>query len=125
MQIDGDGVTNGEEVDPDGDGTPGPNGTNPNDPCSLNIADQDLSTVSQAWLDADCDGDGVTNGDEIDPDGDGTPGPNGTDPNDPCSLWLTDQTVTPSIAWFDLDCDGDGLTNGEFIVTGKRITMKE
>jgi gliding motility-associated-like protein len=115
---DGDGVTNGEEVDPDGDGTPGPNGTNPTDPCSFNFTDQDLATVSQAWLDADCDGDGVTNGDEIDPDGDGTLGPNGTDPNDPCSLWFADQTVTPSQAWFELDCDGDGITNGEEISGG-------
>jgi gliding motility-associated-like protein len=115
---DGDGVTNGEEIDPDGDGTPGPNGTDPNDPCSFNSADQDLATVSQAWLDADCDGDGVTNGDEIDPDGDGTPGPNGTDPNDPCSLNVADQSVAPSQAWLDADCDGDGVTNGEEIAGG-------
>jgi gliding motility-associated-like protein len=113
---DGDGVTNGEEIDPDGDGTPGPNGTDPSDPCSFNSADQDLATVSQAWLDADCDGDGVTNGEEIDPDGDGTPGPNGTDPSDPCSFNSTDQDLaTVSQAWLDADCDGDGATNGEEI----------
>jgi gliding motility-associated-like protein len=115
---DGDGVTNGDEIDPDGDGTPGPNGTNPSDPCSFNIDIQDLSTVGQVWLNADCDGDGVTNGDEIDPDGDGTPGPNGTDSNDPCSLNVADQTVSPSQAWLDADCDGDGLTNGEEIGGG-------
>jgi gliding motility-associated-like protein len=110
-------VTNGDEIDPDGDGTPGPNGTDPNDPCSLNIADQSVAP-SQAWLDADCDGDGVTNGDEIDPDGDGTPGPNGTDPNDPCSLNIADQSVAPSQAWLDADCDGDGVTNGDEIDGG-------
>ena len=109
---DGDGVINGEEVDPDGDGIAGPNGTNPSDPCSFDVANQDLTLVSQAWLNADCDGDGVTNGNEIDPDGDGIPGPNATDPNDPCSLNVEDQTVAPSQAWLDADCDGDGLTNG-------------
>jgi gliding motility-associated-like protein len=64
-------------------------------------------------LDADCDGDGVSNGDEIDPDGDGTPGPDGTDPSDPCSLNLADQTLAPSQEWLDADCDGDGVTNGD------------
>ena len=109
---DGDGVTNGQEVDPDGDGIAGPNGTNPSDPCSFDLANQDFSSASPEWLNADCDGDGVTNGNEIDPDGDGIPGPNATDPNDPCSLNVEDQTVAPSQAWLDADCDGDGLTNG-------------
>jgi gliding motility-associated-like protein len=115
---DGDGVSNGDEIDPDGDGTLGPNGTNPSDPCSFNVADQDLAIVGQAWLDVDCDGDGVTNGDEIDPNGDGTIGPNETDPNDPCSFWFADQTVAPSQSWLDADCDGDGLTNGEEVSGG-------
>ena len=100
---DGDGATNGEEVDPDGDGIAGPNGTNPSDPCSFDVANQDLGSVSQAWLDADCDGDGVTNGQEV---------IDGTDPNNPCSLVVASQTETPSQAWLDADCDGDGLTNG-------------
>jgi gliding motility-associated-like protein len=52
---------------------------------------------------ADCDGDGVTNGQEaID----------GTNPNDACSLNFRSQTVTPSSAWLAADCDGDGVTNG-------------
>ncbi|MFM7020300.1 MAG: Ig-like domain-containing protein [Aquirufa sp.] len=52
---------------------------------------------------ADCDGDGVTNGQEsID----------GTNPNDACSLKFRSQTVTPSAAWLAADCDGDGVTNG-------------
>jgi gliding motility-associated-like protein len=83
----------------------------------LNLADQSVAP-SQAWLDSDCDGDGVTNGDEIDPDGDGTAGPNGTNPSDPCSLNLADQSVAPSQAWLDADCDDDGLTNGEEITEG-------
>jgi gliding motility-associated-like protein len=52
---------------------------------------------------ADCDGDGVTNGQEaID----------GTNPNDACSLNFRSQTLTPSSAWLTADCDGDGVTNG-------------
>ena len=111
---DGDGVTNEEEVDPDGDGTPGPNGTNPSDPCDYDATNQNYATVDPAWLSADCDGDGVTNEDEVDPDGDGTPGPNGTDPSDPCDLNVADQNysaVDPS--WLTADCDGDGVTNEE------------
>ncbi len=110
---DGDGVTNGEEIDPDGDGIPGPNGTDPSNPCSFDLANQDLGSVSQAWLDADCDGDGVANGEEVDPDGDGIVGPNGTDPSDPCSYDVSNQDLgSVSQAWLDADCDEDGVTNG-------------
>ncbi len=121
---DGDGVTNGDEIDPDGDGTPGgtgPNGpaTNPVDPCDFNSGDETVA-VSGAYLAADCDGDGVTNGDEIDPDGDGTPGgtgPNGpaTNPVDPCDFNSGDETVAVSGAYLAADCDGDGVTNGDEI----------
>ena len=113
---DEDGVTNGDEIDPDGDGTPGPNGTDPFDPCSFNLTNQDLATVSSVWLAADCDGDGETNGEEVDPDGDGIAGPNGTNPNDPCSYDPTLQDLsTVSSTWLTTDCDGDGLTNEEEI----------
>ena len=57
----------------------------------------------------DCDGDGVTNGQEV---------LNGTNPSDPCSFDLASQTVTPTSAWNNLDCDNDGLTNGEEIAIG-------
>ena len=63
----------------------------------------DFVTASQtvapsvAWNAADCDGDGVTNGDEV---------ADGTDPNDPVILTAS-QIVTPSAAWETLDCDGD------------------
>jgi hypothetical protein len=62
-------VTNGDEIDPDGDGVAGPNGTDPNDPCSLTLSDVSIPATSQG----DCDGDGVSNADEINSDG----------PNDP------------------------------------------
>ena len=90
LDCDGDGVTNGEEIDPDGDGTPGgtgPNGelpTNPNDPCDFNTGDQTLA-VSGDYLTADCDGDGLTNAEEI---------ATGSDPN-------------------DTDTDGDGHSDDE------------
>ncbi len=116
---DGDGVTNGDEVDPDGDGTPGPNGTNPADSCDYNSIDQIFANVSAAWLAADCDGDGVDNGDEVDPDGDGSPGPNGTNPSDPCDLNIADQVfANASAAWLAADCDGDGIPNGEEVMNG-------
>jgi gliding motility-associated-like protein len=51
---------------------------------------------------SDCDGDGVSNGQEaID----------GTDPADACSLNSANQRLVPSAAWLANDCDGDGVTN--------------
>ncbi|UMB59997.1 Ig-like domain-containing protein [Lutibacter sp. A80] len=133
---DGDGVPNGEEVDPDGDGTPGPNGTDPNDPCEGgDVANVDLTDTTSAWYLADCDNDGLPNGEEVDPNGDGTSGPNGTDPNnpdtdgdgvldgteitegtdpnDPCDYITTSVTETQGGDWLTADCDGDGVPNGE------------
>ncbi|MGB5699273.1 gliding motility-associated C-terminal domain-containing protein, partial [Muriicola sp.] len=51
----------------------------------------------------DCDGDGVTNEDEV---------TDTTDPLDPCSLVLASQTLTPSADWDLQDCDNDGNPNG-------------
>ena len=78
---DGDGVTNGDELNPPG----GEPATDPNDSCSSNLSDITL-TQSGDYLLADCDGDGVTNGDELSPP-DGEPA---TDPNDPCSKFSND-----------------------------------
>ena len=105
---DGDGVTNGDEIDPDGDGTSGPNGTDPIDPCAYTASDISVAP-SAGWLATDCDGDGVTNGDEI---------ADGTNPIDPCDLLVTSQTVTPSSNWNSSDCDNDGITNGDEITNG-------
>ncbi|WP_405251381.1 gliding motility-associated C-terminal domain-containing protein [Dokdonia sp. Asnod3-C12] len=127
---DGDGVSNDDEVN---------GGTDPNDPCSYNAMDQDLTIVTSEWNSIDCDMDGLTNNEETtgiddpstpndpngnttdpqnpDTDGDGvTDGDEAgdmTDPNDPCALEIASQTVTPTMAWNDLDCDMDGLNNGE------------
>ncbi|KAI9549360.1 hypothetical protein GHT06_003726 [Daphnia sinensis] len=98
-------------VDTDGDGvsdldeTSSPTPTSPTDPCSYNVADQSADAVTDAWRALDCDGDGVTNGEELD---------NGTDPQDGCDYNPADQDPTKvSDDWSDADCDNDGLTNGE------------
>ncbi|SHG36699.1 gliding motility-associated C-terminal domain-containing protein, partial [Flagellimonas flava] len=87
------------------------------------------------WAAADCDGDGVGNGDEdtngtdpyqtVDTDGDGIDDDNevnnGTDPNDPC-----DPVQSPgytgydsgNVIWAAADCDGDGVTNGDEVTNG-------
>jgi hypothetical protein len=84
--------------------------TDPNDPCDYNPAEQ--TSYPSAWAALDCDGDGVTNGDEVDPDGDGYAGPNGTDPNESCSLTLSDVSIP---ATSQGDCDGDGVSNADEI----------
>ena len=56
----------------------------------------------------DCDGDGVTNGDEL---------TDGTDPSDPCDYNAANQQ-TPGAVWNVLDCDEDGVTNGDELTDG-------
>ena len=101
---DGDGVTNGDELNPP-DGEPA---TDPDDPCDFVTADMTL-TPDAAFLAADCDGDGVTNGDELNPP-DGEPA---TNPDDPCDFVTADITLTPDAAFLAADCDGDGVANGD------------
>jgi gliding motility-associated-like protein len=138
LDCDNDDLTNGDEVayntdpfnpDTDGDGVVDgvevADATIPTDPCSLTFASITLEP-SIAWGDLDCDGDSVTNAEELiggidpfnpDTDGDGvtdgTEAIDGTDPLDPCSYVFTSQTLNPSTEWENLDCDGDGLTNLE------------
>jgi len=81
---DGDGVTDGDEAR---------DNTDLLDPCSYNPASQDYTKTSAAWRALDCDGDGLTNGEEVDPDGDGIPGPDGTNPLVPDSTILLDCNV--------------------------------
>ncbi|WP_452226357.1 hypothetical protein, partial [Lacinutrix cladophorae] len=99
----GDGVINGTEVDPDMDGTAGPDGTDPTDPCDYNVADVTV-TPSGDWLTADCDGDGEPNNTD-------------TDPFDPCAgdtdITTNPQPTDPNYSvWAAADCDGDGAPNG-------------
>ncbi|QII44183.1 hypothetical protein GVT53_05680 [Flagellimonas oceani] len=149
---DGDGVTNGDEdtngtdpydnTDTDGDGVSddleAANGTDANDPCDPVQAAgyTGYDSTNTIWAAADCDGDGVINGDEFtngtdpyeasaDTDGDGIDDDNeinnGTDENDPCSptqaAGYTGYDSTNAI-WAAADCDGDGVTNGDEFING-------
>ena len=106
---DGDGVANSVEQNV---------GTNPNDGCSFNMTQQDYTKTTALWRGQDCDGDGVTNGDEIDPDGNEINDGNGTDSLDDCSFNILDQSMAPSNTWLDKDCDLDCKTNGEELTEG-------
>lgn len=79
-----------------------------------------LSNVSQAnvvvvvgtcldFSNNDCDGDGVTNGQEV---------IDGTNPSDSCSLKFLNQNVVASTVWNNSDCDGDGVINGQEVIDG-------
>ena len=135
---DKDGLTNGEEIDlgtdpfdadTDGDGvldgTEVTDGTNPLDVCDY-VSAHITQVQKEAWLNADCDNDGLTNEKEkdlgtnpfnADTDGDGvldgTEVSDGTDPLDLCDLILSHQTLNPSDEWNATDCDEDGLSNKE------------
>ena len=70
------------------------------------VNSQDASKTTNAWKNADCDGDGVTNNQEIIDE---------TGPNDVCSYDPTTQAPligNVTSAWNNADCDGDGITNG-------------
>jgi hypothetical protein len=118
QDCDEDGVSNGKEMDPDGDGTRGPNETSPRNLCDYNQNDQDFTKTTSFWRDIDCDQDGVTNGDEVDPDGNGQNNTNGTDPLDQCDLVIAQQTLPPSNYWLTFDCDDDCRLNYQEIEEG-------
>ena len=138
---DGDGVINSDELtdvtnplkaDTDGDGvidgTEKTDATDGIDICSYILAHQTLAT-SSAWNLGDCDGDGVTNSQEIlnntdpldgDTDGDGVVDTqeniDGTDRANACDFTISNQTLATSSAWNLGDCDGDGVTNSQEIL---------
>jgi hypothetical protein len=93
--------------DADGDGNPDSTDPSPNDPCIGYITGSEI-TVGSLWASADCDGDGVPNGIEVDTNQDGVRDTDMTDPYNPCSLVITEVTL---LATSTGDCDGDGVTN--------------
>ena len=103
---DGDGLTDCEEVIGAGFDDPSTTGvaietTDPDDPCDVlpEEVGNEPDTTNDIWSAADCDGDGVTNGQEtID----------FTDPYDDCDF-ETD-SITETVTSTE-DCDGDGVTN--------------
>lgn len=113
LDCDGDGVTNGKELDPDNDGNIGENSTDPRDSCDFKIINQVYSITSNDWRNLDCDGDGVTNGKEMDPDGNNENNNNGTNPFNLCSFNISDQTLPVSEEWALLDCDEDCKNNSQ------------
>ena len=116
---DGDGISDDLEIN---------NATEINNPCdpSQQPGYSEFNSENSIWSAADCDGDGVLNGDEVingtdpytsdntgnstDTDGDGITDDqeaiDGTDPNDSCDSIGGTPSATD-------DCDGDGLTNAE------------
>ncbi len=147
---DGDGDTNGKEADcksdpydgakkcetdTDGDGVPDVSDSDPADPCkpvqSAGYTGYDKTNAT--WRDADCDGDGDTNGTEADcksdpydgakkcatdTDGDGDPDVTDTADDDPCVYSASQNPANANDAWKALDCDGDGKTNAEELACG-------
>ncbi|MCF6349554.1 MAG: gliding motility-associated C-terminal domain-containing protein [Flavobacteriaceae bacterium] len=91
--------------DTDGDGVPDSLDPDPLNPCLpvQTAGYTGYDATNTIWQAADCDGDGVTNGDE-DPN---------TDPYDACDYNPADQQIADvTITWLVLDCDGDGIPNG-------------
>jgi len=127
LDKDGDGITDTEEIQ---------NGSDMDNPCDpfQNSGYLAFNRTNPAWKVADCDGDGMSNGDEIinetdpyfddiggiDTDGDGVKDAretiNGTDLNDPCDPVQPAgyQNFDPLNAiWAAADCDSDTVTNAD------------
>ncbi|MEY3368515.1 MAG: hypothetical protein RI973_1670, partial [Bacteroidota bacterium] len=138
---DGDGLTNGSEYtsgtdpyndDTDGDGETDDTDTAPLDPCtpygggsSTTSMQKDPASFGSSvplydpanpiWANADCDGDGVENGDEHD---------NGNDPYDPCDpVQLSGYTGydVANTYWRAADCDMDSVSNYNEYLGGTQV----
>ncbi|MDI9859353.1 hypothetical protein [Flectobacillus roseus] len=117
---DGDGVNNYKELTGTDNNALTPlDNTNPKDGCSYNSVDQVYASTTLAWKALDCDGDGLTNKEEIDPNNDGIPDLTTTDPKNPDTDGDTynDKIDTcPLVAGIapsgcPLDTDKDGLAD--------------
>lgn len=80
------------------------NTSNASDTGTVTIIDNDPCTSNPT---TDCDGDGVTNGDEQNPPNGGTP----TNPDFSCDYNPSDVTLPVSADFLAEDCDGDGTLN--------------
>jgi gliding motility-associated-like protein len=67
-------------------------------------------------LTCDQDGDGVTDGDELE---------DSTGYLDGCDLDVSRQTLEPSGAWAALDCDEDNLSNSDEVLNGTSLTSSD
>ena len=132
---DNDGLSNGDEIvagteilipDTDGDGDLDGTDTDPLDNCVYSES-QDPANADQAWNDADCDADFVSNGDEVnagtdpqnpDTDGDGDRDGTDSDPLDPCAYSSNQNTNEATETWNTSDCDGDTISNGQEVIDG-------
>ena len=102
-------------IDPDGDGVKTEieliDGTDPEDGCSFTVASIEYEHTTENWRLLDCDEDGVTNGLELDANGDLDIDTNSTNPLDPCSLDIANQVDIPA-SWLEMNCDDDCFSNG-------------
>jgi len=89
---DGDGVSDEKELE---------DNTDPNDPCSYNVASQDPTLTTTAWQTSDCDGDGKQNSLDSDPTNFCVDGVAGTIPVFNSTAYNT--------YFRNADCDGDGI----------------
>ena len=80
-------------------------GTDPNNVCDYNPDNFSYDLATNAWFNANCDGDISVN--ECDPA-----------PLDECDFSLNCDTSTPTDAWNALDCDGDMVSNGDEMTNG-------
>ncbi|WCO00860.1 thrombospondin type 3 repeat-containing protein [Psychroserpens ponticola] len=80
-------------------------GTDPNNVCDYNPDFFNYNNVTNAWYNANCDGDISVN--ECDPA-----------PLDQCDFSLDCNFSTPTNEWNALDCDGDTVSNGDEMTNG-------
>lgn len=125
VDTDGDGILDADEVS---------NGTHKNNPCDPKPESgyTGYDRDNTIWLGADCDLDGITNGQELadgtdpfvdelkDSDGDGIPDfqeiVEGSEKGNPCDPAQSEDYTgynSSSTIWANADCDADGVSNGD------------